>query len=59
MLNEFCTFHPNLEQLHLSLKNDHKADLDLGDWNLPMLKILVYRCSKLSQSIVCLIIFKC
>ena len=59
MLNEFCTCHPNLEQLHFSLKNNGEVDLDLGDWNLPLLKILVYQCSKLSQSIVCLIIFKC
>ena len=60
-LNDFCIYHPYLEQLHFSLQNDREEDehtFELRDWTLPLLKILVYSCDRLTQSNILLIKFK-
>ena len=50
--------HQKLEQLRFHLKNDFEwlqHRFELGDWKLPLLKVLVYSCYTLSQSNIYLV----
>ena len=52
-LNDFCIYHPYLEQLHFFLQNDREEDqhlFELKNWKLPLLKILVHSYDRLAQS---------
>ena len=57
-LNDFCRSHSRLEQLHFDTcglsRNEFEEDYIFGegDWSLPLLKILVFRCFRPSKSIL-------